>query len=347
MQPGIYRNHPNDAYHGGPGDSKSSLDLLRKSPALLRAIKTGQRQRAATKSQMTGTSIHAMVLEPELVARTYALPFIASPNALGTVDQLKAALLEAGIAFKSASKKDALEALAREHLPDVPLLTDERAAYEAENQGKVIIEAAEWTRLESMLAAIRAHPAAMWLLSGKGEAELSCYWHQPVVDPTTGAQLTDDDGNGAELLLRCRPDYWRHDGIIVDLKSTSPGGAAPQEFARSVHNWRYYVQHPIYMNGAARALEAAKTADPDAFAEFARPKHFVFVVVETDACVVDGVAQGVAVYQLDPDSIALGERDAQEDVAQLWRCYATGVWPGYSERIEPLSLPAWAFTRQE
>lgn len=346
MHPGVYRHIPNERYHGGPGDSKSGLDLIRKSPALLRAVKSGQRERKSTKSQMTGTSIHAMVLEPDLVAETYATPFVASEGALATIEQLKTALTEAGVTFKSAAKKSDLEAVAREYLHGVPLLSDERAAYDIANEGKVIIEAPEWDRLEKMLAAIRAHPAAMKLLSAPGEAELSCYWHEPVIDPATGAQALNADGTPAELLMRCRPDFWRHDGIIVDLKSTSPGGASPEEFARSIDNWRYHVQHPMYLRGAYAALkaEAAKLEDSD-FADFSPPRAFVFVVVETDACVVDGVAMGVAVYQLQPDSVALGEQEMREDIATLHACQQSGRWPGYSERIEPIELPAYAFTR--
>ncbi|WP_323162828.1 PD-(D/E)XK nuclease-like domain-containing protein [Stenotrophomonas maltophilia] len=341
MQPGIYRNLPNDAYHGGPGDSKSSLDLLRKSPALLRAVKLGQRGRESTKSQLLGTSIHAMVLEPDLVARTYALPFIAPDGALATMDHMKAALAAAGIEFKSSTNKGGLEALVREHLPDAHLLTDLRAAYDCANTGKVIIESAEWARLESMLAAVRAHPAAMKLLSGAGEAELSCYWRCPVIDPETGEEMREGDGSPADLLLRCRPDYWRHDGIIVDLKSTAPGGASPAEFSRSVFKWRYYVQHSLYLCGAGAALAASG----DDFSDFAPPHSFVFVVVETDACVVDGEAMGVATYVLDPDSVQLGQLHTAEDVASLWRCYRSGKWPGYSARIESVSLPGYAFPR--
>jgi exodeoxyribonuclease VIII len=342
MNPGVYRDIPNETYHSGPGDSKSGLDLVRKSPALLRAVKTGQRERKSTKSQLTGTAIHAMVLEPQLVASTYALPFVAPEGALVTVEHLKAALTEAGVAFKQATKKEGLEALVREHLPDAVLWSDARAEYDEANRGKVIIEAPEWDRLENMLAAVRAHPAAMKLLSAPGESELSCYWEEPVTDPVTGEHLHNDDGSPAYLLMRCRPDFWRHDGIVVDLKSTSPGGAAPEEFARSLDNWRYYVQHPMYLRGAAAALAATRDGS---FAQFASPRHFVFVVVETDACVVDGVAMGVAVYNLQPDSVALGEAEMREDIATLHACQQSGRWPGYSERIEAIELPAYAFTR--
>lgn len=346
MRPGVYRGIENSEYHSGPGDSKSGLDLVHKSPALLRAVKTGLRERKSTKSQMTGTSIHAMVLEPELVARTYALPFVAPEGALVTVDQIKAALTEAGVAFKQATKKDGLEALVREHLPGVPLMSDARAAYDAENQGRVIIEPAEWQRLENMLAAIRAHPAAMKLLSAPGEAELSAYWLEPVIDPKTGEHLSNEDGTPAYILMRCRPDYWRYDGIIVDLKSTSPGGAAKEEFARSLENWRYYVQHPMYLRGAAAALAAQKEREGGGdFSAFAAPRAFVFVVVETDACVVDGVSMGVAVYHMGPASVELGEYEMQEDIATLFTCQSCRRWPGYAETIQPIELPSYAFAR--
>lgn len=343
MEPGVYRNIPNDDYHSGPGDSTSGLHLVRKSPALLRAVKTGQRERKSTKAQMTGTSIHAMVLEPDLVARTYATPFVAPDGTLATIDHLKAALTEANVPFKQAAKKAELEALARENLPTTPLFTDERAVYDAANEGKVVIESPEWTRLENMLAAIRAHPAAMKLLAAKGEAELSAYWRQPVIDPMTGEHVRNADGTLAYMLMRVRPDWWCYDGRVVDLKSTSPGGAAPEEFARSIHNWRYYVQHPMYLTGTAEALKAMN--GDESFAMFKAPRVFLFIVVETDACVVDGVSMGVAVYALQPESVALGELEMREDIATLHACQESGKYPGYSEKIEPIELPPYAFAQ--
>jgi hypothetical protein len=176
MKPGVYRGIANEDYHSGPGVSKSGLDLVRKSPALFRAVKTGKRTKESTRAQIRGTSLHAMVLEPELVAATYALPFAPPDGTLTTVDQIKAALSDSDVAFKQSAKKADLEELVRQHVPAAPLMTDQRAAYDAANEGKVIIEPADWDRLLNMLDAIRAHPAAMKLLSGAGEPELSCYW---------------------------------------------------------------------------------------------------------------------------------------------------------------------------
>lgn len=337
MKTGIYRNVSNEDYHQSPGDSKSGLDVLRKSPARFRGMRTCKIARTSTKSQMTGTSIHAMTLEPELVARTYALPFDPPADALATVEQIKAALTESGIEFKSAAKKGDLESLVRAHLPHTPLISDLRGEYERESAGRVIIEREEWARLENMLAAIRAHPAAMKLLSAPGESELSAYWDEPA-------------GDGETIRLRCRPDFWRCDGILVDLKSCSPCGASAEEFARSVDKWRYHVQHPMYLRGATSALNAMHDddhEDVEKFRDFSPPRAFVFIVVETDACVVDGVSVGVAVYQLGANSVSLGEAELREDIRTLFNCYQSGKWPGYPEKIQPIELPAYAFTRAE
>lgn len=345
MQPGIYRGVSNDAYHGGPGHSKSGLDLIRKSPAHLRNARNNPGSRAPTASQRLGSAFHALVLEPEVFAKSYALPFEPSADALKTVDDIQTALSNAGIEFKKSAKKGELEDIVRTRLPELSLLTDERAAYDAANEGREILDPSDWTRIHSMRDAVNAHPSASKLLSAPGEAELSAYWEEPIFDPKTGEQVVDEDGNPVYQLMRVRPDYWRHDGIIVDLKSTSPGGAHPEEFGRSVLDWRYYVQHPLYLRGALKALDVQQFTSDGGFEDFAAPRAFVFVAVENDACVVDGEAKGVAVFQLQPDSVALGEAEIREDVYTLHRCESAGAWPGYPTAILPLELPPYAFTK--
>lgn len=341
MQPGVYRGIENSAYHSGPGDSKSGLDLVHQSPAHLRAAQTSTTPRKTTISQALGSAFHALVLEPEVFAATYCLPFIPPEGALRTVEDLKSALAEAGVAFKASASKPALEALVREHLPVAVLLTDARAAYDATNDGREEMTAEAWTQIHNMRDAVMAHPAARKLICAPGEAELSCYWMEPVIDPATGRQVLNEDGTPAEVLLRCRPDFWRYDGILVDLKSTQPGDANAESFASSLYNWRYYVQDVLYKRGARRALDAAG----EGFEQFRTPKAFVFVAVENDACVVEGVAKGVAVYQMQEASGALGAHEIREDVFALHACRQSGRWPGYAETVQPIELPPYAFTK--
>jgi len=341
MQPGVYRRIENSAYHSGPGDSKSGLDLVHQSPAHLRAAQISTEPRKSTASQALGSAFHCLVLEPDVFAATYCLPFLPPEGALKTVDDMKEALEAAGVKCPSKAKKSDYEDAVRRNLPDAVLLSDLRAAYDDANDGREELTAEAWEQIHRMRDAVMAHPAASKLLSGKGEPELSCYWMEPVVDPLTGTPVLDEDGKPVEVLLRCRPDFWRYDGILVDLKSTQPEDAEPESFAHSLHKWRYYVQDALYKRGTAAALAHAG----EGFEMFKPTRAFVFVAVENDACVVEGVAKGVAVYQLQPDSVALGEAEMREDVFTLYQCRQAGRFHGYAETIQPIELPPYAFTK--
>ena len=95
------------------------------------------------------------------------------------------------------------------------------------------------------------------------------------------------------ILCRCRPDFWREDDIIVDVKTTED--ASPEEFSRSLAKWRYHVQAPFYMDGIELATGR-------------RPKGFVFLVVEKKP------PYAVAAYTLDPESIELGRSEYRADL---------------------------------
>jgi hypothetical protein len=49
----------------------------------------------------------------------------------------------------------------------------------------------------------------------------------------------------------------------------------------------------------------------------------------------------VAVYAADAEMIAAGAQTAARDLDVLATCKAAGAWPGYSDQIEPISLPPW------
>ena len=186
---------------------------------------------------------------------------------------------------------------------------DGKATWEAfclENAGAEIVTAEEGEMLNGMVASVRAHPAAFALLSGPGIAEGSAFW----IDEYSGE------------LCRCRPDFYRQDlGIIVDLKSTED--ASPKEFARSIAKYRYQVQSAFYQDG----LEAA-TGD--------YIKGFLFVAVEKKA------PYAVAVYQLDMQGVEAGRIAYRDNLITLADCKASGKFPAYSDRVETISLPAWA-----
>lgn len=334
MKPGVYRGLSNDEYHSGRGVSKSLLDLLDQSPAHLRAAVTSTEPRKATAAQSFGTAFHMILLEPERFAASYCEPFESPAGALVTVEDIKQALTESGVPFKASARKSDLAATVREHLPAAVLYDDAKEAYLAQNAGRIELTPDQWKRLNNMREAVFAHKAASKLLSASGESELSAYWEEPVADVTAGKPR--------KVLCRVRPDYWRHDGILVDLKSAHEDGADGDTFARAIDNYRYHVQNAMYVDGAAKALAASKGKD---FEKFSKPRAFVFLAVEKDACVVDGIAKGVAVYQLGDQSVSLGRELMRQDLWRYATCDLAGQWPGYPETIQAIELPPYAFTR--
>ena len=186
---------------------------------------------------------------------------------------------------------------------------DGKAMWEAfclENAGAEIVTAEEGEMLTGMVASVRAHSAASALLSGPGIAEGSAFW----VDEQSGE------------LCRCRPDFYREDlGIIVDLKSTED--ASPSEFARSMAKYNYHMQSAYYQDGLGAAT-----------GEYI--KGFVFVACEKKS------PYCTAVYRLDTQGEEAGRIKYRRLLLDLADCKSSGKFPGYSDRIEPISMPAWS-----
>lgn len=197
----------------------------------------------------------------------------------------------------------------------VTLWSDALVQWQQNNADRIVLTADEWDQLHAMRDAVMAHPVACKLLTAApGDAELSVYW----TDPETGE------------LCRCRPDFWRRDGILVDVKTTDD--ASPEAFARSLVNWRYHVQHPYYLDGVAQAIKQAG-------ASMVTPRHFLFLVVEKKA------PHAVAVYRLNDESVDAGRREYRRDLDLYAKCRQANNWPGYPAEIQPIDLPTWYLIR--
>lgn len=114
---GIYLGVKNGDYHAIPACSSTKLKKFAKSPALYyRAyIKPLNRRKTevSTVPMETGDLIHALVLEPERAIGLYfywLLP-VDYPNALHTVDDIKKALIQAGVKPVGTKKDDLIEQL--------------------------------------------------------------------------------------------------------------------------------------------------------------------------------------------------------------------------------------------
>lgn len=292
MQVGIYRDIPNAEYHHGPGESKSLLDLVHRSPAHYRARKDSKNDNTPTAAQAIGTAFHSLLLEPNTFGDQYVTIPENAPK--------KPTSVQRNAAKPSPATVDAITWW------DI---------FEERNAGKTIISADDNEQLAAMAVATRAHKAAGALLTGAiGHPEQSAYW----IDPDTG------------LLCRCRPDFWRVDGILVDVKTTED--ASPEEFARSIAKYRYHVQAAFYLDGVRETILQANE-------ELVIPEAFVFLAVEKKA------PFAVATYVLTPEAIELGRREYKADLKRIAECTAADEWPAYSQKIEQIELPAWYMAR--
>ncbi|EJP8816376.1 exodeoxyribonuclease VIII [Salmonella enterica] len=146
IQPGIYYDIPNEAYHAGPGVNKSQLDDIADTPAIYLWRKNAPVDTEKTKSLDTGTAFHCRVLEPE----EFSKRFIIAPE------------FNRRTSAGKEEEKTFLEECAR--------------------TGRTVLTAEEGRKIELMYQSVMALPLGQWLVESAGYAESSVYWE----DPETG-----------------------------------------------------------------------------------------------------------------------------------------------------------------
>lgn len=170
-------------------------------------------------------------------------------------------------------------------------------------EGGVPLKRHELDQVHAMAAALRANPDAARLLEpGSGVAEQSLFWQ--------------DRG----VWRRSRLDYLRHDGQIVDYKTTK--SANPEDLPRMFHDWGYHQQQEFYIDGGI----ALDVVDPD--------KPFQFVIQEKDP------PHLVVVTTCDSTARGIGRHLNERALNTYALCRESGEWPGYLE-APYTSLPAW------
>jgi hypothetical protein len=187
-----------------------------------------------------------------------------------------------------------------------------QAAAEARERGAVPLLPQEYAEIRAMAAALREHPTASALFDpARGRAEVSLFWRD------------EESGVDRRARLDWLPDPVPGERMIVpDYKSTVC--AEPGELRRHAYTFGYNQQAPWYLD-AVCAFDMHGRYDP----------AFVFVFQEKTAPYL--------VTVVEPDVIAMevGRQLNRRAIEVYARCMRRGVWPGYSDDIEPLPLPGW------
>lgn len=140
IKQGIYYDLPNNEYHSCEGISKSSLDLIHRSPA--HYIASLESPTEETPAMILGSAVHAAILEPDRFEEDY----IVAPEFNKRTTAGKAAY----------------------------------AAWEMENVRNWIVVLSKETmaQVKAMRDSVLLHPVAGPLLEQEGKAETSIFWHE-------------------------------------------------------------------------------------------------------------------------------------------------------------------------
>lgn len=242
------------------------------------------------------------------IAKTLAEPEPSAAMRLGTM--LHAAALEPEVWKRVAVDK--------------PKFTGDgararQAAWEAGLfAGAMVVAPKERAAVDGMLAALqhgksKAAQLARGLLWGAGgESEVAITWRD------------EDEKLAHPIERRARLDRLctRKGSLVVDLKTTDD--PSPEAFAKSIFNHGYHRQAGFYCE-AALALVGSSLP------------RFAFVVVRSEP------PHEVAVYELEPEAISLGQQEVRESLRALSRSLAENDWSApWENGPMKINLPFWA-----
>lgn len=154
---------------------------------------------------------------------------------------------------------------------------------------------------------------------------------------TTGALFAEGDPEVSGFTyceefgvwLRIRIDWLTSIGgtpAIGDFKTTAD--ASPDHFAKSMADFAYHIQDPVYRWVLAQILGC----DPGEI-------DFMFVTVPASPPYLP------MIYRLKAADTERGWRQARQAMEIYRDCTASGTWPSWSADITELELPAYARTR--
>lgn len=177
--------------------------------------------------------------------------------------------------------------------------------------GRIPMKPAEFAAAVTMSNKVKKDPIAGQLFTpGSFVAEQSIFWRDARTGCWCRAML-----DGLSVAEGVRP-------LIIDLKTAQ--SVTDHHLRKAVTDYGYFQQDAWYRD----AVESLGLADP----------AFVFVFVDVNP------PHLVRVVQLDDEAITEG-RARNAEALNVWAdCLDTGLWPGYPEDIETISLSRYALT---
>lgn len=187
------------------------------------------------------------------------------------------------------------------------------ADFQSANSGKGILTKEEYEQCIAMRDSVWSHPTAAAILRAPGVNEVSAVWK----DKETGVTCKGRQD---------RFGSWDKWPTVTDLKSTRD--ASKRAFSRAMDTYGYAEQAAMYLDGF------------DALSPFQGDRRYVLIAAENEP------PYAVAVYELDIDTIEHGRKRYRSHLRQYASCLESGVWTGYGDGMDLISLPAWSLKEE-
>ena len=277
---------PDLEYHGNKDYlSASSMKLLKRSP--LHYI---NEQKKETEAMAFGSAYHCLVLEPEKFDEQF---YVFDETSILEI------LIGEGSKSPRATNK----------------YKEWKELQFSKADGKTIIEAQEYAKMEAMKNVLFSHPFAKSLLTN-GIAEQAIF-----------AEF--ETGSGEKGKIKIKPDYMKpNKRVIADLKTCV--SAELDEFTRHSAKMNYHIQAALYS-------DVVELMHGDGLSW-----RFIFIAQEKE------FPYAFNLFEASPQFIAQG-RYEYEMLTSLWLwCKENNKWPGYQCFCEnkygvmELNLPSYA-----
>ncbi len=171
----------------------------------------------------------------------------------------------------------------------------------------VILKQDEYNDLQEMINSVLSHQDACNILK-HGKTEQSGYFR----DPETG------------IKCRIRPDFYsdRHGGSLLDVKTTQD--CRDSDFMKSIWNYRYDFQMAMYAQGIGLIV--------------GKPIQYPLILAVEKKPPFE-----CALYLCDEAMMEKGLNDYKMALNRLKECIDANMFESYQRKIQPISLPPWAF----
>lgn len=272
---------PEDAYRADPAIAQSDCAIIARSPAHLLARRRNPEK--VTPAKLDGRALHTAILEPSSFMDRYVVLPEDAPRDLRQHRDAKT---------KSPSTVASIE------------FWD---AWDADNAGRITMDAADYRLKQATAEAIRTHPELAGYFNAPGNSEVSIF----TTDPVTGLRVKARIDRLA-MLNNLR--------FALDPKSTED--AREEAFQRSALAYGYFRQAAFYLDvceWAGIPLDA-----------------FLFIAFEKDD------PFGIKVYEVSEDDIEYGRRIYRRALDTWAECVRNNDFPAYDTNISVLTRPRYA-----